>query len=51
MMPRFKICLQDIDKLVNAIFTVGSRNKNVYLRFSIDDGMSYLNKDNAAMKI
>jgi hypothetical protein len=45
--PRYEVCVQDIDELVDVIFTAASRNPKVYLRFN-DSAREFLTKDNTA---
>jgi hypothetical protein len=44
--PHYKLCVEDIDELVGAIFTVASRNPKAYLSPIKEDARSYLIKEN-----
>ena len=47
-MPKYKLCLEDIDDLVSEIFRVASRNPKVYLnmRFAKTEAREFLFRDN-----
>lgn len=47
VVPRYKLCLEDIDELVDAIFRFASRNPNAYLRFMKPEASEYVMRDNA----
>lgn len=44
--PHYKLCLQEIDKLVGAIFIAASRNPKAYFLGFNTHATTYLNKDN-----
>ena len=44
--PRYSLCVQDIDELVSLIFAAASRNPQAYLRFPNDAAREFLTKDN-----
>jgi hypothetical protein len=48
--PRYKVCVQDIDELVDVIFTAASRNPKAYLRFNTT-AHEFLIKDNTANRL
>lgn len=46
--PKYELCLQDIDELVEAIFHAASRNPKAYLSMLSDCAREFLTKDNKA---
>ena len=51
-MPKYKLCLEDIDDLVSEIFRVASRNPKVYLnmRFAKTEAREFLFRDNVFVR-
>ncbi len=45
--PEYRLCLEDIDELVAAIFRIASRNPAVYLRFMSQEAQHYLVQHNS----
>jgi hypothetical protein len=48
--PPYRVCVQEIDELVDVIFTAASRNPKAYLRFN-DTAHGFLIKDNTASRL
>jgi hypothetical protein len=48
--PRYQVCVQDIDELVDVIFSAAGRNPKAYLRFN-DTAHEFLIKDNTASRL
>jgi hypothetical protein len=49
--PRaYKLCLEEIDELIRAIFQAASRNPKFYLNPAIEDASQYLFRDNSAIR-
>ena len=49
-LPRYRVCVEEIDEVVRVLFTIGSRNREVYLRFHKNDARKYLHQDNLSFK-
>ena len=51
-MPKYKLCLEDIDELVSEIFRVASRNPKVYLnmRFARTEAREFLFRNNVFVR-
>jgi hypothetical protein len=49
-MPQYKLCVQEIDELVAAIFVAASRNPKAFSRFS-DHAKQYLGKANVEISL
>jgi hypothetical protein len=50
-LPVYKVCVEEIDELVAALFRLGSRNPSVFLPHMKEDAKTYVNKDNAHLKV
>jgi hypothetical protein len=48
--PPYEVCVQDIDELVDVIFSAAGRNPKAYLRFN-DTAHEFLIKDNTASRL
>jgi hypothetical protein len=49
--PKYELCLQDIDELVEAIFVAASRNPKAYLSMLSDCAREFLTKDTKASRL
>ncbi len=50
-LPRYRVCVQEIDELIEVLFTIASRNPVVYLRrFHKAEAREYLDQDNLNFK-
>jgi hypothetical protein len=46
-LPEYRLCLQDIDELVEKLFKIASRNPVVYLRFIKNEANDYVKRENS----
>jgi hypothetical protein len=44
--PQYKLCLEDIDELVTAIFKIASRNQKIYLGFMKEEARQFVTREN-----
>lgn len=50
-LPVYKVCVEEIDELVAALFKLASRNPLVFLPHLKDEAKTYVNKDNAHLRV